>query len=279
MDPILNEKLARVTGTLRGLGRVAVAYSGGVDSTLVLKLAHDALGGNVVAVTASSPSIPGYEREAAAQMAAEIGARVLWINTHELEDERYNANPVNRCYFCKTHVFGDLAAAARREGYEILLDGTNADDVGDFRPGMQAAAEQGARSLLREAGITKAEVRAAARELGLSNWDLPSAPCLSSRVPYGTPITPETLDKVGRGEWALRERGFREVRVRHHGNVARIEVPVAEFGRLLAQREEIVAALKAAGYTYVALDLVGLRSGSLNEGIAHGRGEAAGAAR
>mgnify|MGYP001405794761 FL=1 len=146
MDPILNEKLARVTGTLRGLGRVAVAYSGGVDSTLVLKLAHDALGGNVVAVTASSPSIPGYEREAAAQMAAEIGARVLWIDTHELEDERYSANPVNRCYFCKTHVFGDLAAAARREGYEILLDGTNADDVGDFRPGMQAAAEQGARS-------------------------------------------------------------------------------------------------------------------------------------
>lgn len=278
MDTILREKLARVTGVLRELGRVAVAYSGGVDSTLVLKLAHDALGENAIAVTAVSPSIPRYEREAAERIAAEIGARMLWIDTHELEDARYAANPVNRCYFCKTNIYDELLAAARAEGFTTLLDGTNADDTGDFRPGRQAALEQGARSLLQEAGITKAEVRIAARELGLANWDLPSAPCLSSRIPYGTPVTVETLEKIGRGEWALRERGFREVRVRHHGNVARIEVPVDAFERLLAYREEIVAELKAAGYTFVALDLTGLRSGSLNEGIAHGRGEAAGAA-
>jgi len=278
MDPTLHDKLARVTETLRGLGRVAVAYSGGVDSTLMLKLAHDALGDDAIAVTAVSPSVPLHEREAAAEVAALIGARVLWINTHEVEDERYAANPINRCYICKTHIFGELSAAARAEGFDVLLDGSNADDTGDFRPGRQAAAEQGARSLLEEAGVTKAEVRAAARGLGLPNWDLPSAPCLSSRIPYGTRVTLDTLEMIGRGEWALRERGFREVRVRHHGNVARIEVPVAEFDRLVAQRGEIVAELLAAGYTYVALDLVGLRSGSLNEGMGHGRGEAAGAA-
>ena len=261
----MNEKLERLTALLAGLGRAAVAYSGGIDSTLVLKVAHDVLGDNAVGFTAVSASMPHYEQDGAAQVAREIGARVFWVNTHEDEDERYLANPTNRCYFCKTNVYDELLEVAAQQGFPVLLDGANADDVGDWRPGRQAAREHGVRSPLEEVGMTKDEIRAIARELGLSNWDMPSAPCLSSRVPYGTRITPDTLDQIGRGEWALRERGFREVRVRHHGDVARLEMPVADFERLLSMREEIVAALKEAGYTFVALDLSGLKSGSLNQ--------------
>jgi uncharacterized protein len=272
---LLDNKLDRLRALLASLQRVAVAYSGGVDSTLVLKVAHDVLGDNAIGLTAVSASMPHYERGAADEVAAAIGARVLWIKTHEDEDDRYLANPPNRCYFCKTDVYDELLEVASREGYPVLVDGTNADDVGDWRPGRQAAREHGVRSPLQEVGFGKDQIRAAARALGLSNWDLPSAPCLSSRVPYGTRITPETLDQIGKGEWALRERGFREVRVRHHGNVARIEVPPDEFERLLAMREEVVAALKEAGYLFVALDLSGLQSGSLNLGISHGRGETA----
>jgi pyridinium-3,5-biscarboxylic acid mononucleotide sulfurtransferase len=269
----LNEKYERLAALIRGLDRVAVAYSGGIDSTLVLKVAHDMLGENAVGLTAVSASMPHYEQDGAAQVAREIGARVIWVNTHEDEDENYLVNPTNRCYFCKTNVYDELIEAARNEGYPVLLDGANADDVGDWRPGRQAAKEHGVRSPLEEVGMTKAEIREIARALALSNWDMPSAPCLSSRVPYGTRITPEMLGQIGKGEWALRERGFREVRVRHHGDVARIEVPPAEFERLLALREEIVAELKAAGYTFVALDLSGLKSGSLNQVIPLGHSE------
>jgi uncharacterized protein len=264
----------RLTALIGSMGRVAVAYSGGIDSTLVLKVAHDTLGDSAVGLTAVSASMPHYEQDGAAQVAAEIGARVMWVNTHEDEDENYLANPTNRCYFCKTNVYDELLEVAAREGFPVLLDGANADDVGDWRPGRQAAKEHGVRSPLEEVGMTKADIRALARELGLSNWDMPSAPCLSSRVPYGTRISPETLDRIGRGEWALRERGFREVRVRHHGDVARIEVPPAEFERLLAMRDEVVAELKKAGYTFVALDLSGLKSGSLNQVIPLGHREA-----
>ncbi len=270
----MKEKLEHLRGLLAEFERVAVAYSGGVDSTLVLKVAHDVLGDDVLALTAVSASMPHYERSAAEDVAREIGARVAWVQTHEVGDEHYAANPPNRCYFCKTGVYGELLKAAAREGFTLLLDGTNADDVGDFRPGRQAAREHGVRSPLQEVGFTKEEIRLAARELGLPNWNLPSAPCLSSRVPYGTRITPEVLDQIGRGEWVLRERGFREVRVRHHGNVARLEVPISDFERVLAMREEIVAQLKGAGYTFVALDLSGLKSGSLNLGISNGRGKA-----
>ena len=270
----MKERLERLRGLLAEFERVAVAYSGGVDSTLVLKVAHDVLGDNVLAVTAVSASMPHYERSAAEDVAREIGVRVAWVQTHEVGDERYIANPPNRCYFCKTDVYDELLKAAAREGFALLLDGTNADDVGDVRPGRKAAREHGVRSPLQEVGFTKEEIRLAARELGLPNWNLPSAPCLSSRVPYGTRITPEVLGQIGRGEWVLRERGFREVRVRHHGTVARLEVPISDFERVLAMREEIVAALKDAGYTFVALDLSGLKSGSLNLGISNGREEA-----
>jgi pyridinium-3,5-biscarboxylic acid mononucleotide sulfurtransferase len=269
----LDDKYERLAALIRGMGRVAVAYSGGIDSTLVLKVAHDTLGDDAIGLTAVSGSMPHYEQDGAAQVAREIGARVIWVKTHEDEDENYLANPTNRCYFCKTNVYDELIEVARSEGFPVLLDGANADDVGDWRPGRQAAKEHGVRSPLEEAGMTKAEIRDIARALGLSNWDMPSAPCLSSRVPYGTRISAETLGQIGQGEWVLRERGFREVRVRHHGDVARIEVPATEFERLLAMREEIVAELKAAGYTFVALDLSGLKSGSLNQVIQLGHRE------
>jgi uncharacterized protein len=276
----LNEKLDRLRALLRGFGRVAVAYSGGVDSTLVLKVAHDELSENALGITAVSASMPHYERGAADEVAQQIGARVLYIQTHEDEDDRYLENPPNRCYFCKTNVYDELIGAAATQGFSVLVDGTNVDDVGDWRPGRQAAREHGVRSPLQEVGFTKDDIRAAARELGLSNWDLPSAPCLSSRVPYGTRSTPEMLDQIGKGEWALRELGFREVRVRHHGTVARIEVPVSELERAIALREAIVTAIKEAGYTFVALDLSGLKSGNLNlaitsSGSIRGRGETA----
>lgn len=277
MESVLHDKMERLHSLFRSLGRVAVAYSGGVDSTFLLKAAYDALGSdNVLAITAVSASMPAYERAGAEELARQIGAPLLWIESHEDEDERYLANPANRCYFCKTNVYSELIPAAQQAGFDYLADGTNADDVDDFRPGRTAAREHGVRSPLQELGFTKAEIRQAAQERGLPNWDAPSAPCLSSRIPYGTRITPEILDQVGRAELALRTRGFREVRVRHHDKVARIEVPPAEFDRLLAQRQEIIAELRAAGYQYVSLDLTGLRSGSLNEVIlVHGREQAA----
>lgn len=255
---------SKLLNYIRPLGRVAVAYSGGIDSTLVLKAAWDALGTNAIGLIAVSPSLPPYELQEAEDIARHIGAPLVRIATHEAEDPRYLANPANRCYFCKHNVYQELIDYAQEHGFAALLDGTNADDVGDHRPGRQAAREHGVRSPLMEAGFRKADVRRVARELGLPNWDKPAAACLSSRIPYGTLISPQLLDKVGRAELALRQLGFRQLRVRHHGEIARLELETQDFAAALEKREAILQALQEVGYTFVTLDLAGFHSGSMN---------------
>lgn len=259
------EKLSQLQNILRTLNSVVVAYSGGVDSTLLLKLAHDLLGDQAVAVTAVSASLPGRERAEAEAIARQIGARHVLIETQEVADPRYQANTPERCFFCKSETYDHLVAYARQHGFQAIIDGTNADDVGDHRPGRQAARDHGVRSPLFEAGFTKAEIRTLAHQLGLPNWDKPAAACLSSRIPYGTAISLEMLSQVEQAEAALHRLGLKQLRVRHHGSVARIEIEPGDFPLLLEQRTQIVEALTAAGYTYVTLDLAGFRSGSMNE--------------
>jgi len=251
---------------LRPLGRVAVAYSGGVDSTLMLKAALDALGReNVVALLAVSPSLPQSEKEEAVALANKIGVRLELLPTEETDDPQYQMNAPNRCYFCKDHVYRALRRFAEQNGIAHVLDGMNAEDTLDVRPGRAAARELAILSPLHDLGFRKTDVREAAKALGLPNWNKPAAACLSSRVPYGTRVTPELLSQVERAEAALFDLGFRELRVRHHGDVARLELPEADLTRALQQRGTITAALRGVGYTYVTLDLAGLRSGSMNE--------------
>jgi uncharacterized protein len=261
----LERKLAALRQLLSEMGRVVVAYSGGVDSSFVLKVAHDCLGDDVVAITESSASLPDGELQEAMRLAAEIGVRHIVIEGCEFEDPRFVANDPLRCYYCKGSLYDQLTEYAAQHGYTAIVDGSNADDAGDYRPGLRAVAEHGVRSPLREVGLTKDEVRALSRELGLPTWDRPASPCLASRVPYGTAVTPEVLDQVGEAEAALRRLGLRRLRVRHHGEVARIEVDAEAFPLVLDRREQIVADLRRAGYAYVTLDLAGFRSGSLNE--------------
>ena len=264
-------KYAALQKHLRELKSVAVAFSAGVDSALLLKVAVDALGSdNVLAVMACSPSVPAAEMTSAAALADEIGARIEFVDTLEFEDPRYVANPADRCYFCKTEMFSRITKLAAERGFNAVLSGANADDQHDFRPGHKAADEQGIVAPLAECGISKAELREIAAELGLSIHDKPASPCLSSRVPYGEPVTPEKLRRIDAAETFLREHGFRECRVRHHGNLARIEALPEQIARFQDAdfRAQVDARLRDLGFKYVTLDLRGFRSGSLNEVIA-----------
>ncbi len=271
----LEEKERKLHALLRGYGRVALGFSGGVDSSFLLRASLDALGPeNVLAVIADTPSLPRKEFAEALRLAEGMGVACLVIDPDELSDPSYAANPADRCYFCKKHLFELVAQVAAEKGFACVLDGNNADDAGDYRPGRRAALELGVKSPLMEAGLTKAEIRVLSAKAGLPTADKPAMACLASRIPYGTPVTAEVLAQVERAEEAVRGAGFAQCRVRHHGEVARVEVPVAGLPALLENgvREAVVQGVKAAGYRYVTVDLQGYRTGSLNEGLAGGNG-------
>ena len=268
MDP-LEDKLKRLRANLLPLSSLMIAFSGGVDSTFLLKVAHELLGGRVLALTTISPTMPEDDRRNAIKMAAEIGARHLLVDSNELEIPGYASNPLNRCYLCKHNLFAVCEQKADELGIEVIADGLNLDDLHDYRPGIKAATEMRVRHPLVDAGLTKAEIRQLSRQLGLPTWDRPASPCLSSRFPYGTRITTEGLEQVERAEQILHSLGFKIARVRHHGDIARIEVAAGEIARILDQRtREIVdGEFKELGFRFVTVDLKGFRSGSLNEGI------------
>ncbi len=265
MDESLDIQLNKLRGIICEMESVVTAFSGGVDSALVAVAAHETLGKNALAVTAVSPALAARELAEAEGLARQFGFAHRVIRTNEMEREGYTANSPRRCYFCKTELYTQLTALARSENYAWVANGANTDDRGDYRPGMEAASEHHARSPLLEAGLDKAAVRAIARKLNIPVWDKPAQPCLSSRVPYGTPVTVETLSQIERAEDFLRGLGLREVRARHHDKLCRVEASEPDMELAFRHREEIVAGLKKIGYLWVSLDLAGLRSGSLNE--------------
>jgi uncharacterized protein len=253
---------------LRAAESVVLGYSGGVDSTLLLRKALDVLGpANVLAVTAASATYDAEEVDEALRLAEQLGAPHERLRSTELEDEGFLLNPPERCYYCKSDLYGDLVALASARGFRSVIDGSHAEDALDFRPGLKALDERGVLSPLKEAGFTKADIRELSRRLELPTADKPANACLASRFPYGESITAEKLSRVGRAERIVREAGFDVVRVRHHGDVARIEVPPADRARLLAAAGEIAPRIKALGYVWVACDLEGYRSGSMNEAL------------
>ena len=266
LDPALRAKLDACRSVLADLERVVVAFSAGVDSTFLLALAVDVLGTeNVVAAMGISPSLAQRERSHGHKLAESVGADLVEVDTGELDNPEYSANPAQRCFFCKSDLFGRLRALADERNIPAVVSGANADDTGDFRPGLRAGKELGVRSPLLEAGLTKADIRAASRAMGLETWDKPAMACLASRIPYGQPITAEKLSRIEQAENVLKDMGFVQCRVRDHGQVARIEVPADQIARAAGLAARISEAIKAMGYSYVTLDMTGFRSGSMNE--------------
>lgn len=260
----MSTELEPLREQLRQLGPVVVAFSGGADSAFLAWVAHDTLGADALAVTAVSPSLPGSERAACAELVHGWGMRWAEVVTDELHNPDYARNDGDRCYWCKDALMAAVEPIAEQAGATVVL-GVNLDDLADHRPGQRAATERGARFPLVDAGFTKAQVRACSKQLGLTTWDKPAAACLASRLPYGTPVTLGRLSAIERAEAGLRALGFEELRVRHHGEIARIEVPEAELEAVVAKREAVLAAVRVAGYRWVTLDLAGLRSGGFNQ--------------
>jgi uncharacterized protein len=270
LAPDVAAKYERLKAICRELGSTLVAFSAGVDSTLLLRVCVDELGERAVAVTAVSESYPSHELAQAKQLTRDMACRLILVETNELADENYASNPSNRCFYCKQELFTVIFPVAEREGLATVVYGANVDDTGDYRPGMQAARAMGARAPLLEAEMGKPEIRAVSRHLGLETWDKPAFACLSSRIPYGERVTEEKLQQIDQAEVFLSAEGFRQVRVRHHGDLARIEVPPADLARFFEgdRHDRVVRRLKELGFRYVTLDLQGYRSGSLNEGLA-----------
>ncbi len=264
---MLQQKLEQLQALFLEMDQALIAYSGGVDSTLVAKIAYDILGSRALAITAKSPSLLPEELADASIQAATIGIIHEVVDTHEMDNPNYTSNPINRCYFCKSELHDTLKPLALQRGYSYVIDGVNADDLGDYRPGIQAAKERGARSPLAEVGVTKLEVRQLSQQLGLAWWDKPAQPCLSSRFPYGEEITIQKLQRVGRAEIYLRKLGFSNLRVRSEGDIARIELSPEQIKEFVLTTElpQLVRAFQELGFVYVTLDLEGYRSGKLNQ--------------